>query len=60
MVAPVLTNRVLPMIDHTIEREFERLNFNLKAKVSVPKLRENLAEINGVLLGKVFQYVNKD
>ena len=48
------------MIDHTIEREFDRLNFNLKAKISVPKLRENLAEINSVLQGKLFQYVNDD
>ena len=48
------------MIDHTVEREFERLHFNLKSKVSVPKLRETLAEVNGVLLGKIFQYVTED
>jgi hypothetical protein len=46
VLMPVMTGKLLPMIEHTIEREFERLNFNLKSKVCVPKFKEMLAEIN--------------
>lgn len=60
MTLPVLVTKVMPMIDHAIEREFERLNFNLKAKVSVPKFREMLSELNSTILAKIFSYVNED
>lgn len=48
------------MIDKTIHREFERFNFNLKEKVSIPRLKEILADINNTLLAKLFEYVNED
>ena len=57
---PVLISKVLPMVDKTIHSEFERVNFNLKEKVSIPKLKEILQDINNTLLSKVFAYVNED
>lgn len=44
-----MVGKILPMIDNTISHEFERLNFNLKAKVCVPKFKEMLAEINSTI-----------
>lgn len=46
VLLPVITGKILPLIDHTVDREFERVNFNLKAKVCVPKFKDMLAEIN--------------
>ena len=57
---PVLVQKVLPLIDHQIERDFERLNFNLKSKISVPKFKDMINEINTTLLTKIFQYIQED
>lgn len=56
----MLTSKVLPLVESTIEHHFEKLNFNLKAKVGVVKLKEMLSEINSAILAKLFGYTSID